>query len=302
MRENTMTTLRSICYWASLLALCLGSAAGCSSGESAAGDPAQAAEAAQTSGAESPAEPAPIEGKEVTYEADGTQLKGFIAYPANALGKRPGVLVVHEWWGHNDYTRMRAQKLAELGYVALAVDMYGDGKQVSHPEDAGKMVQELMGNLPVATKRFEAARALLAADPRTDPDRIAAIGYCLGGAVVLHMARSGADLDAIAVFHGMLSTQKPMSAGAFRGKVLVATGGADPMVPAEQVQAFEKEMQAAQVPSEVASYPNAKHAFTNPSATENGEKFKLPLAYDAQADADSWQKLQELLASVWPAS
>jgi dienelactone hydrolase len=297
-----MPTLRTIHRSSIALALCAAFAAGCSSGESSAGGPVPQAAPATTSGAEAPAEVTQIETKEVAYEADGTQLKGYIAYPANAAGKRPGVLVIHEWWGHNDYARMRAQKLAELGYVALAVDMYGEGKVASHPEDATKMMMQVMGDLDVAVKRFNAAKALLENDPRTDASKIAAIGYCMGGAIALHMARIGTDLDAIAVFHGNLATKQPMAPGAFKGKILVANGGADPFVPAEQVQAFEQEMKAAGASYELAQYPNVKHAFTNPEATAKGEQFKLPLAYDAQADAESWKKLEALLAQLWPAS
>jgi dienelactone hydrolase len=295
-----MTRLRIIRRSSLSITLCVSIAAGCSSDKSSAGGPV--VEAAPTTGAEAPAQLTQVEGKEVLYEADGTQLKGFIAYPAAATGKRPGVLVIHEWWGHDEYARMRAQKLAELGYVALAVDMYGDGKQASHPEDASKMMMEVMGNLPTAVARFAAAKALLESDPRIDASKIAAIGYCMGGAIALHMARLGSDLDAVAVFHGNLATQQPMAPGAFKGKILIANGGADPFVPAEQVQAFEKEMAAAGASYELQSYPNAKHAFTNPDATAKGEKFKIPLAYDAQADADSWRKLEQLLAQVWPAS
>lgn len=297
-----MAMFRTIIHRSSVaLAFCAAIAAGCSSGESSSGGPVQETAPATTSGAETP-QLTQVEGKEVVYDADGTRLKGFIAYPANAAGKRPGVLVIHEWWGHNDYARMRATKLAELGYVALAVDMYGDGKVASHPEDATKMMMEVMGNLDVAVKRFTAAKALLESDPRTDATKIAAIGYCMGGAIALHMARIGTDLDAIAVFHGNLATKQPMAPGAFKGKILVANGGADSFVPAEQVQAFEKEMQAAGASYELDSYPNAKHAFTNPEATAKGEQFKLPLAYDAQADAESWKKLEQLLSQVWPAS
>jgi dienelactone hydrolase len=293
--------LRSLGRSLPLLWLCvLTVVTGCSSGESSAGEPVPTQEPARTSGAEAPPAVTRIEGKDVVYEADGTPLKGFIAYPADATDKRPGVLVLHEWWGHNDYVRTRARKLAELGYVALALDMYGDGKQANHPEDATKMMMEVMGNLEVAVKRFEAARALLASDPRTDAERIAAVGYCMGGAIALNMARRGADLDAVAVFHGNLATQKPMAEGAFSGKILVANGGADPFVPPEQVQAFEKEMTTAKADYELNSYPGAKHAFTNPAATDTGEKHQLPLAYDAEADAASWQKLEQLLAEVWP--
>ena len=247
------------------------------------------------------AAPAPVaaavQTKEVTYSAGATQLKGFIAYPAGS-DKRPGVLVVHEWWGLNDYSRSRAQKLAEEGYVAFALDMYGDGKQAAHPDDAKKFAGEVMSNLPEAKARFEAARALLAADPRVDATKLVAIGYCFGGGVVLHMARAGEPLAAVASFHGMLGTAEPMKPGAFAGRIFVATGGADPFVPAEQVDGFKKEMDAAGAHYEVVVYPGAQHAFTNPASTEAGQKFQLPLAYDAAADAASWQKLEELLKSL----
>jgi dienelactone hydrolase len=247
-----------------------------------------------------PAPAAPtMETKEVDYQVGAVKLKGFIAYPTATAGKRPGVLVVHEWWGPNDYVRMRATKLAELGYVAMAVDMYGDGKIATHPDDAQKFMAEVLGNMRGAEQRFEAARTLIASDPRVDAEKIAAIGYCFGGGVVLHMARIGAQLDAVASFHGMLGTDKPMKAEAFAGQIFVAQGAADPFVPPEQVAAFKHEMDKAKAHYEVVEYAGAKHGFTNPAATENGTKFQLPLAYDAAADAASWQKLTELLASVW---
>jgi dienelactone hydrolase len=259
------------------------------------GEPASGGEAPAASAA--PAAPQTPQTKAVSYSAGATQLNGFIAYPAGS-DKRPGVLVVHEWWGLNDYVRMRAQKLAELGYVALAVDMYGGGKLAAHPDDAKKFAGEVMGNMPEAKARFEAARALLASDPRVDASKIAAIGYCLGGAVVLHMARAGQPLAAVASFHGMLGSAEPMKPGAFAGQILVATGGADPMVPAEQVEGFKKEMDAAGARYEVVVYPGAQHAFTNPDANTKGAEFKLPIAYDAEADAASWQKLEALLAAM----
>jgi dienelactone hydrolase len=241
--------------------------------------------------------PSALGAKSVSYSAGATQLNGFIAYPAGS-DKRPAVLVVHEWWGLNDYARMRAKKLAEQGYVALAVDMYGGGKLAAHPDDAKKFAGEVLGNMPEAKARFQAARALLAADPRVDASKIAAIGYCFGGGVVLHMARAGEPLAAVASFHGMLGSAEPMKPGVFTGPILVATGGADPFVPGEQVEAFKKEMDAAGAHYEVVVYPEAKHGFTNPDATAVGAQFQMPLAYDASADAASWQKLQALLAAM----
>lgn len=245
-----------------------------------------------------PSQPSSTETKEVTYSSGTTDLKGFIAYPATTE-KRPAVIVVHEWWGPNDYVRARAKQLADMGYVGFAIDMYGNGKTADHPDDAKKFMMESLSNLDEAVKRFDAAKALIASDPRVDGSKLAAIGYCYGGAVVLHMARIGTDLDAIATFHGNLATEKPMPRGVFGGKIFVAQGGADPFVPKEQLDAFKKEMDAAGASYEVVEYPGAVHGFTNPASTENGTKFNLPLKYDAAADTASWQKLTELLAQTW---
>jgi dienelactone hydrolase len=299
-----MLKLPSTCVVA-LAALAL-SQTGCAHDGAAKGERSQTPAAAPATppasspvaAAERPAASTAIETKEVSYDAGTTHLKGFLAYPPASMGKRPGVLVVHEWWGLNDYTRMRAKKLAELGYVGFAIDMYGDGKQASHPDDAKKFMTEVMSNLGEGVKRFEAAKTLLASDARVDSSKISAIGYCFGGGIVLHMARIGSNLRAVASFHGMLGAQTPIKPGAFAGEILVATGGSDPFVPKEQVDAFEKEMKAAGIRYDLAVYPQAKHAFTNPDATAAGQKFGLPLEYNAEADADSWQKLEHLLARL----
>jgi dienelactone hydrolase len=279
-------------------ALLVCSALGCA--HSSEGDPetTPAAVEAPPAPPEPAAPAASIETKEVTYSSGSTELKGFIAYPATTE-KRPAVIVVHEWWGPNDYVRMRAKMLAELGYVGFAIDMYGNGKVATHPDDAKKFMTETMSNIDEAVKRYDAAKALISSDPRVDGSKLASIGYCFGGAVSLHMARIGTDLDAIASFHGNLATQKPMPRGVFGGKILIAQGAADPFVPKEQLDAFKKEMDAAGASYEVVEYPGAMHAFTNPAATEAGEKYKLPFKYDPAADAASWQKLTELLAATW---
>jgi dienelactone hydrolase len=239
-----------------------------------------------------------IIGEEITYEADGTVLKGYIAYDASA-GPRPGVLVVHEWWGHNDYVRDRARMLAEMGYTAFALDMYGDGKVANHPEDAQKFMMEVLANLDAAEARFRAAKLVLQEHPSTDPDDIAAIGYCFGGAVVLHMARSGEDLDAVASFHGSLGTQSPAQPGMIKARLLVANGADDPFVPAAEVDAFRAEMAAAGADMKFISYPGAVHSFTRPGATEIGEQFDMPLRYDEAADKDSWSELTLLLSEAF---
>ena len=237
--------------------------------------------------------------KEVSYTADGLNLKGYLAYDDALKQKRPGVLVVHEWWGQNDYVRKRARMLAELGYVALALDMYGEGKQAAHPEDASKFSGEVMKNLNVAEQRFMAGLTLLQQQPQTDKQKVAAIGYCFGGGVVLAMARRGVDLDGVASFHGSLGAGAPAAPGKGKAKVLVLNGADDPFVKPEQIAAFKQEMSAAGVDYEFVNYPGAKHSFTNPGATANGKKFQLPLEYNAAVDKESWLKLQEFFQQIF---
>jgi len=245
-----------------------------------------------------PAAFAAVQGKEVSYSANGTTLKGWIAWDDAAKGKRPGVLVVHEWWGHNAYTRKRANMLAELSYVALAVDMFGDGKQAHHPDDAGKFATEVSMNKPMAKARFEAAMKLLRKQRNVDDKRLAAIGFCFGGSIVLNMAREGEDLKAVASFHGGLATDSPAQPGKVKAQVRSFTGADDKMIPASQVDAFRQEMEKAGVNYKVVVYPGAMHAFTNPDATELGKRFNLPLAYNAEADKDSWGQLRGFFAEV----
>jgi dienelactone hydrolase len=237
--------------------------------------------------------------EEVTYTANGLTMKGYLAYDDSIKGKRPGVLVVHEWWGHNEYARKRARMLAALGYTALAVDMFGDGKQAAHPQDAGKFAGEVMQNIEGAKARFVAALELLKKNPHTDPARIAAIGYCFGGGVVLHMARLGVDLKGVASFHGSLGTQTPAAAGKVKAKVLVCHGADDGFSTPEQVDAFKKEMTDAKVDFQFIAYPGAKHSFTNPDADKFGKQFNLPLAYNAAADKKSWSDMQAFFKKVF---
>ncbi|KPK38437.1 MAG: dienelactone hydrolase [Gammaproteobacteria bacterium SG8_47] len=237
--------------------------------------------------------------EEIEYTANGTTLKGYLAYDDQIKGKRPGILVVHEWWGHNAYVRKRAEMLAALGYTALAVDMYGDGKQAAHPEDAGKFASEVRSNMPVARARFLAAMEVLQKHPTVDNAEVAAIGYCFGGGIVLEMARSGLDLDGVVSFHGSLGTQNPAQSGAVKAKLLVLNGAADPFVKPEQIADFKAEMEAAGVSYTFIDYPNAKHAFTNPEADGFGQKFNLPLAYNAEADAASWQEMRRFFKDLF---
>ncbi len=243
---------------------------------------------------------AAVQGREVSYQADGATLKGYIAYDDAIQGKRPAVLVVHEWWGHNAYARHRADMLAKLGYTALAVDMYGDGKQAAHPDDAGKFATAVNSNMPMERARFEAGMKLLRKQKNVSTGQMAAIGYCFGGGVVLNMARLGENLKGVVSFHGPLSSDIPVKPGEIRARILSFTGEADPMIGADKVASFREEMQQAGADYRVVTYPGVKHSFTNPDADELGRKFNLPLAYNAEADQDSWQQatvfLHELFA------
>lgn len=226
-----------------------------------------------------------IIGKEVTYQADSVIMKGYLAFDQNKEGKRPGVLVVHEWWGHNEHARENARMLAEAGYTALAVDMYGNGKQADHPDDASAFSSAVMKDFNGASERFNQAKKLLMKHPSLDTSSIGAMGFCFGGGVALNMARMGADLDAVVSVHGSLGAVEPAEEGEVKANILVLTGGADPFVPQDAIEAFKAEMDAAKVNYEVISYEGALHAFSNPDATAMGEKYDLPLAYDARADS-----------------
>jgi len=240
---------------------------------------------------------ATVKTRELEYRQGDIVLQGFVAWDDAARGRRPGVLVVHEWWGHNEHARNQARRLAEAGYVGFALDMYGKGKVTSHPQEAQAFVSEATKDPAVLAARFNAALEQLKRDPHVDTTRIAAVGYCFGGAVVLGMARAGADLAAVVTFHGALATTSPAQPGKVKARILVLTGGADPFVPPEQVEAFKREMQAAGARFEVVTYPGAKHGFTNPEAA----KYGMPqLAFDATADRESWAAMLKLFEEVWP--
>jgi dienelactone hydrolase len=247
----------------------------------------------------SPGAQAMVLEKVVTYSNNGETLKGYLAYNDEIEGKRPGVLVVHEWWGHNEYARKRARMLAELGYTALALDMYGDGKQASHPEEAGKFATEVSTNLPLAKARFDAALKFLKEQENVDANNIAALGYCFGGSVVLQMARLGEDLKAVASFHGGLSTQTPAEPGRVKARIISFTGADDPMIPPAQVAAFQEEMDNAGVSYKTVVFPGVKHGFTDPASDEKGRKFNLPIAYSAYADKASWEETKKFLATTF---
>jgi len=229
--------------------------------------------------------------KTVEYEFDGVKLKGFLAYDDAMKEKRPGVLVVHEWWGLDDYAKSRCKQLALLGYVAFAPDMYGDGKVTEHPDDARKMATMVRENVKVWRGRAEAGLKQLKAQPNVDGDKIAAIGYCFGGSTCLQLAYSGADLKAVATFHAALPKPTEGEAKAIKARILVCHGEADFFIQPDAVKAFRDALDAAKVKYEFVGYKDVFHSFTVPDA----DKHKIKgMKYDMKADADSWDRMKKL--------
>ena len=237
--------------------------------------------------------------QDVAYAAGDTTCKGHIAYDAAAGEPRPGVLVVHEWWGLDDYIRGRARMLAELGFTALAVDMYGDGRTAADPEGAGALMNSVLGDMEAGTARIRAAFDTLAGHASVDAGRIAAIGYCFGGAMVLHGARIGMDLKGVVSFHGSLGSFHKPSKGEVKAKVLVCHGAADSLVSDEEIAGIKEEMAAAGADLRFVAYEGALHGFTNPGATANGEKYGLPLRYDEAVDKRSWDDMKALFSEIF---
>ncbi|KPP97301.1 dienelactone hydrolase family protein [Marinobacter sp. HL-58] len=235
----------------------------------------------------------------VEYEVDGETFTGYMAYDDEAEGKRPGVLVVHEWWGHNEFAREQAEKLAASGYTAFALDMYGSGKLAEHPDDAENFMKEATKDMDQVKARFMAAKNLLEQHDSVDSNKIAAQGYCFGGAVVLNMARMGVDLDAVVSYHGALSSPIKAEAGKVQPRIHVYTGGADQMVPSDQVSGLVKEMQDAEADLTLVSFPKVLHSFTNPDADKISDQFNMPIAYNEDAAKRSWEGTMRLYEEVF---
>lgn len=230
------------------------------------------------------------------YKLGDLTFQGHLVHDAAVQGKKPAVLIVHEWWGLNDFAKARAAKIAEMGYVALAVDMYGKGVRATTVDEAGKLAGGLKKDIPTLRARIRAALDALAAQPTVDPTRIAVMGYCFGGTVSLELARSGAPIVGAVSFHGALGTPDPADARNIKGKVLVLHGAEDPFVPDAEVGGFVKEMRDARVNYTVVAYGGAVHSFTNPAADKLGMN---GVAYQKQADERSWAALTDFLREVF---
>ena len=234
----------------------------------------------------------------VSYKIDSLTMDGYVVYDENIAGKRPAVLVVHEWWGLNEYTKRRARELAGLGYIAMAVDMYGNGQKADNPELAGKLAAPFYQDPVMAKAHFDAALNKLKTYKEVDAANIGAIGYCFGGGVLLNIIRLGEPLKGIVSFHGSL-LGTPADKNLLTAKILVLHGDDDKFVPATEVAAFKKQMDSIGAAYTLKSYPGATHAFTNPDATAMGQKFQIPIAYNAAADTASWNEMKIFFTALF---
>ena len=240
---------------------------------------------------------AEIQTKAIPYQHGEVQLEGFLAWDDAQTGKRPGILVVHEWWGLNEYARDRARQLAALGYAAFAVDMYGKGQVTTHPDQAATWMKQVQADVKVWQARALTGLAVLQSQAMVDPQRLAAIGYCFGGATVLQLAYSGADVKGVVSFHGALPL--PSENLNAKAKILIAHGNADPFLTEEHVRTFRQALDAANLDWQMVVYAGARHSFTNPGADAHGID---ALKYNHQADLRSWKHMQFFFEELFQGS
>ncbi len=237
---------------------------------------------------------AEVQTKVISYQDGGIECRGFLAWDDAVIGPRPGVLVVHEWWGLNDYAQERAKLLAAEGYLAFACDMYGEGKLAKHPQEAGEMATKVRSNLDAWVQRGKAGLAVLTSQPDCDKEHLAAIGYCFGGSTALQLAFHGADLDAAVSFHGALpvpSAEQAMGVKNRQTTLLICHGSQDSFIPEETCQKVRSTLDAAGADFEMAYYGNARHSFTVKTADSHGID---GLRYNAAADERSWKRMLAL--------
>ena len=235
---------------------------------------------------------------DLDYAGDNITMKGYVAFDTSLDTKRPAILIIPEWWGLNEYVKMRARELAKLGYIAMAMDMYGNGMNTDSPTVAGKWAGQFYTKPLSAKARIDAALVALKSFQQTDTSKIAAIGYCFGGAMVLNAARLGEPIKGVVSFHGNLAGV-PANKDLLKAKILVCHGEADPFVKKEEVAAFKKQMDSIKADYTFKSYPNALHAFTNPKATELGKKWNLPIGYNGAADTASWNDMKTFFDTIF---
>jgi len=237
-----------------------------------------------------------LQSEVVEYKQGDVVLEGFLVYPKDAKGKLPGVLVCHQWMGHSDYERRRAEETARLGTVAFALDIYGKGVRPKDPQEAAKMAGGYKGDRALLRARALAGLEVLRKHDRCDAKKLAVMGYCFGGTTALEVARSGAEIAGAVSFHGDLSTPTPDDAKNIKGKVIAFHGADDPFVPAPQVAAFETEMRKAGVDWQLVAYGGAVHSFTLKHAGNDNSKGS---AYNEKADLRSWEAYKAFLVEIF---
>lgn len=233
----------------------------------------------------------------INYTVDTLKMNSYVVYDETKQGSRPAILVVHEWWGLNDYAKRRARMLAELGYIAMAVDMYGNGRVGNDPAAAQALAMPYYQHPDMAKKIFDAAVAELKKNSNVDQSKMAGIGYCFGGGMLLNFARMGEPLNAVVSFHGSL-LGTPANKELTKAEILICHGEKDDFVNSE-VAPFKKQMDSIGAKYTFKSYPNATHAFTNPDATEMGKKFSMPIEYNAAADSASWNDMKDFFVRIF---
>ena len=241
----------------------------------------------------------PIISKEISYRWNDIQLGGYLAKPAKLTKKTPAILIVHEGWGLNDYPKSRAKKLAELGYIALALDMYGNGTIAKHPKEESEFTKAVMSDSTKLNGVFRSAYYRILQEENVDEKKVAAIGYCFGGGVVIEMANRGLPLAGVISVHGGVKTRTLPLKGVIQSKVLIQNGELDPMISKETKQEFIERMKEASVEVKWIDYKKARHGFSNPEATELGKKFGTPVEYNAAADKQSWNDMKVFLKSIF---
>ena len=240
-----------------------------------------------------------VKTKEITYNYNDTKLKGYLAFDDSTIGRRPGILVVHEWWGHNDHARNRAKMLAEEGYTALALDMYGGGKLANHPKKAAEFMNAAFSNWPESQARYNKALEVLKAHKTVDSTRIGSIGFCFGGAVSIKMARSGAELKGVVAFHSALPIEPALTKNSINSAILIINGSEDGFLKPETVADFSEDMFKANVDFTYMNLKGVKHSFTNPQADEFRKKFNITaLEYNKKADKIAWEAMLRFFKRV----
>ena len=234
---------------------------------------------------------AEVKTKKITYKHGDKEHHGYLAWDDAVKGPRPGVLVVHEWWGLNDYAKRRAEQLAKMGYIAFAADMYGEGKTTEHPKEAGEMAAKVRASVEDWRKRATEALDVLKSQPQCDKNRLAAIGYCFGGSTALQLAFAGTDLKAVVSFHGALPSPTASEVKQIKAAILVCHGADDKFIPEKAIKAFREPLDKAGVKYEFIAYKGVVHSFTVPEADKVGNP---GMKYDQHADQDSWKRMQEL--------